>query len=444
MSNELERTRTSPLSEADATGNTDGTVTVNTDAADAAEAEARIRAELEAQRASYSSIHPEPDPSLRLDEGSTFARDFRVVEPLAEGAHGALYIVEQLSTKARRALKVLQPALVESEELRERFEREAYVASSIDSEHVVHVITAGVDGDSGMPWLVTELLKGEDLRSYTRARGRLSSDETYFILRQVLHALGAAHAAKVVHRDLKPENVFLARVSRDDARFTVKVLDFGIAEVLTGGNDTQTQMGTPLWMAPEQWTPGTPPTPATDVWAVGLVAFYLLVGQEYWLAARDRGTPTELMREVLIDEYPDASTRARELGRSMLFPDGFNEWFARCVSRRPEQRFADGLMAKDALERVLDPDKRGRPTMHPHVSPAPPSVGRLHRLKALARSVPDDPAERERTFSVALAMALADGELAEAETELIEQLAEWFAIPPGRAATLLEEFQKDD
>src|SRR6185503_1006620 len=113
----------------------------------------------------------------------------------------------------------------------------------------------------------------------------------------------AAHAAGVVHRDLKPENIFLARTRREGQSRTVKLLDLGIAKIVADAqSQTQTSetavVGTPLWMAPEQMEGAV--SPASDVWALGLIAFYMLTGRSYWLSARDaakRPSVMEVLRE---------------------------------------------------------------------------------------------------------------------------------------------------
>src|SRR5215213_4820559 len=121
---------------------------------------------------------------------------------------GSVYVVEQLSTGAERALKLMHATLADDPDMRRRFEIEARVGARIESDHIAQVMGAGVDPASGMPWLVMELLKGEDLHAYSKRRGPLDAGEVLAIFEQLCHALGAAHHANVVHRDLKPDNVF--------------------------------------------------------------------------------------------------------------------------------------------------------------------------------------------------------------------------------------------
>ena len=282
--------------------------------------------------------------ALLLGPGSVVGGEYTIRAPLEEGGMGAVYIAEQRSTGKLRALKLMHREIVADPALQRRFEQEARVASRIRSEHVVDVLAAGVDEPSGLPFLVMELLEGRDLRHHIDAVGSLPHHEIRAIYEQLCHAMAAAHEGGVVHRDLKPENVFLARSLRaGGAPFTVKVLDFGIAKIAAeaGTRATKGAVGSPLWMAPEQTAPG-PVTPAADVWALGLLAYELVTGSSFWRAANsDGGTTAQLLREIVLDPIPSASTRAREQGLAHLLPEGFDAWFARCVEREPEQRFAD-------------------------------------------------------------------------------------------------------
>jgi serine/threonine protein kinase len=262
---------------------------------------------------------------------------------------GALYVAEQVSTGKRRALKLMLPELVADPALRKRFEQEARAGAFIDSEHIVEVVGAGVDAASGTPWLAMELLSGNDLAHAIKQRGRFDSGAVLTIFEQLCHALGAAHASGLVHRDLKPENIFLARSRRAGGDFTVKVLDFGIAKIVAEAKTTRTAaIGSPIWMAPEQSTRETI-TPATDVWALGLIAFNLLTGHFFWISANsEESTVHQLMREILFDPVPAASERA-----GMPLPWGFDTWFARCVCREQDRRFRDASQVLNELRPVL-------------------------------------------------------------------------------------------
>ncbi len=283
-----------------------------------------------------------------LAPGALFAGDYRVVRPLAAGGMGAVYVAQQISTGKQRALKVMLPGFVAQPDLRRRFEQEARAGANIASEHVVEVYAAGVDPQTGVPYLVMELLVGEDLGTRIRSRGPLAPVEAKLVFDQLSHGLAAAHAAGVVHRDLKPENVFLAQSNRADVAFTVKILDFGIAKLLAEGTSSSTSsVGTPLWLAPEQ-TDSRPVTPATDVWSLGLVAFTAITGKYYWRCTDGpNATVSQVMREILVDPMPFASQRAAALGCAL--PAGFDAWFHRCVARDPTTRFQNAAEAGAGL-----------------------------------------------------------------------------------------------
>ena len=287
--------------------------------------------------------------ALELTPGQVFAGQFRVIKPLAQGGMGAVYVVEQLSTGKKRALKLMLPSAAVVDGTR-RFEQEARTSSLIPSEHVVDVIAAGIEGAEGIPWLAMELLEGESLEDYLEQSGPLTPNQAYEVLSQLAHALSAAHDLGVVHRDLKPDNIFLARSRTSSGEFMVKVLDFGLATVVEPTTKNTTALGSPLWMAPEQTQTNEPITLGTDIWAVGLIVFRMLSGRYYWHSID--GSLVRLMREIVIEPLSAASERARELGGAEL-PAGFDEWFGQCVVRFAAYRFSHAREAWQALHAVL-------------------------------------------------------------------------------------------
>ncbi|MGO8995703.1 MAG: bifunctional serine/threonine-protein kinase/formylglycine-generating enzyme family protein [Polyangiaceae bacterium] len=299
-----------------------------------------------------------PSVLADLPEGSIFAGEFRIVRKLGAGGMGALYVAEQVGTGRQRALKLMHPGMVSSADLRQKFTLEAKVGARIASEHVVEVVAAGIDAESGVPWLAMELLVGEDLARHVETRGPMPLGEAALVLDQVGHALSAAHQAGIVHRDLKPENVFLAQTRRANESFIVKLLDFGIAKVVEEARGTNTGvMGSPLWMAPEQTEHHATITPATDVWALGLVAFYMLTGKNFWRAATGGSESfsfTAFLRELVLEELSAASVRAAALGLPPeTIPAGFDGWFARCVARDRDARFPDARAALEGFHAAM-------------------------------------------------------------------------------------------
>jgi serine/threonine protein kinase len=203
---------------------------------------------------------------VELTPGDLFA-NFRIVRKLSEGGMGAIYVVTQEATGRTRALKLMHPQTVENPALRAKFIQEARIGARVQSEHIIDVVDAGVDAETGVPWLAMELLEGEDLGALLARRGRLDPREVAAIFEQLCHAVGAAHAAGIVHRDLKPDNIFLAATKRTGDGFTLKVLDFGIAKLVEEARTSANTgaLGTPFWMAPEQTDRRANISTSTDV-----------------------------------------------------------------------------------------------------------------------------------------------------------------------------------
>jgi serine/threonine-protein kinase len=281
--------------------------------------------------------------------GQVFAADFRIIELLAEGGMGTVYVAEQISTGKRRALKLMLPGASAVDGVR-RFRQEVRSSSRIQSEHVVDVIAAGIEPTTQIPWLAMELLDGESLDQLLERRLTLSRSEAIDILEQLVHALAAAHDIGIVHRDLKPDNVFLAYSRSVHSRYFVKVLDFGLAKLLHDDCNNTASMGSPLWMSPEQTQAGAPISAATDIWALGLLVFRMLSGHCYWRS--DPSAIHTLMNEILNEPFAGASHRSKELDGKAL-PAGFDAWFGKCVVRDPDARFQHAQEAWEALVPLL-------------------------------------------------------------------------------------------
>ncbi len=322
-----------------------------------------------------------------LTPGTIIGGDFRVVRPLREGGMGAVYVVEQLSIGETRALKVMLEGAhgpedsERSRKVRQRFLEEARKSSGLRSAHVVKVIASGVDEGLALPWLVMELLHGEDLEGVLRRRGRLPWSELVALLEQVGHGIAAAHAAGVLHLDLKPENIFICAAESPGLPFAAKILDFGIGRVLEERRSSATAttaIGSPLWMAPEQALQGQV-SAATDIWPLGLIAYRCLTGFHYWREPNRSETdfaPARWFLELMTQDLDAASARAREQGVDSLLPVGFDAWFARCVTRDPAARWQRVDEAVDHLRRLQGPSSAAvslPPTMQfPNAPTAPP------------------------------------------------------------------------
>ncbi len=268
-----------------------------------------------------------------LAKGTVIGVRYRVESFLGRGGMGAVYRVQHVNTGELLALKVLHPALASNAQAVERFRTEARAPVKIGTDHVVRIFDADVSAELGnVPFLVMEELTGHDLGTELKRRGALPAGEVVLYLRQVARALDKAHSLGIVHRDLKPANLYLTQ--RDDGSPLIKILDFGIAKLTDGVSAELTQdgtiFGTPWYMSPEQARGHASKVgPSADLWALGLIAFRLLTGQNYWSAEG----MAALIGQIVYDPMPPPSQLAAHLGPR------FDAWFARACNREPEGRF---------------------------------------------------------------------------------------------------------
>ncbi|MBN8610322.1 MAG: serine/threonine protein kinase [Deltaproteobacteria bacterium] len=284
----------------------------------------------DASRAMRRSMAMEPSSAPRLLPDTMIAGRYRILDVLGEGGMGTVYRAEQPALHRRVALKVVRPELSSDASMIARFEREAYASSRITSPHVVVVHDFG-RAESGLLYLVMELLEGESLATCLEREGSLPVPEALRICRDVARALEVAHGAGIVHRDLKPDNVFLT------TQGDVKVLDFGIARIVEGpggptvGNATMTGMivGTPVYMSPEAIS-RAPVGPATDLYALGVMLFELLSGQPPFMAAE---------AVLLMSQHLTAAPPALEaLVPSLARKPGIATLVSRLLAKAPEDR----------------------------------------------------------------------------------------------------------
>lgn len=289
--------------------------------------------------------------SREIEPGLVVAGKYRIVRELGEGGMGAVYLAQHIKTEERFALKILNPSVAHNELTRERFRREARTPARIDSDHVCRVVDTDIAVElDEAPFLVMEYLRGQNFQELSEQLGPLPPREVLVYLRQVAIALDKAHSLGVVHRDLKPENLFLT--TRDDGSPCVKVLDFGIAKLsgatgdlaIVKATNTGDVFGTPLYMSPEQCkSEGDRVGPKSDVWALGLLAHRLLVGDDFWTAE----TLTHLIAQIAYEPLKKASERGANFG------DAYDAWFAKCCAREVEQRFESAMEAVQALATAL-------------------------------------------------------------------------------------------
>lgn len=278
---------------------------------------------------------------VTLVAGDVFAGKYRLERQFASGGMGFVWRAWNMQLDIPVAVKVMSGATADSPDFVARFELEAKAAAQIRSPHVVSIYDHGVH--ERLPYMVMELLEGEDLSQRLKREKRLSMIATAQIVRDVCKALQRAHELGIVHRDIKPANVFLARDGDDEI---VKVLDFGIAKLTQGGGGNMTAtgeiMGTPNYMSPEHIQASKRVDHRADLWSVSVIAFRSLTGQLPFT-----GHILDVVDKILKGAAPVPSTLAPDLSSTV---DAF---FARALARDIHQRFQSARELSEALGRLV-------------------------------------------------------------------------------------------
>lgn len=261
---------------------------------------------------------------------------------------GAVWVGEHLALKTEVAVKFILAGREHEGDARERFTREAEAAAQVKSPHVAQIFDHGLT-EEGVPFIVMELLEGEDLSRYLHQHGRLTLQETARIVTQICRALARAHARGLIHRDVKPANIFLCDVGTPE-RF-VKLLDFGVAKMMDGDPSTATKSGsvtgTPVYMAPEQLLGARDLDHRADLWSVGVVAYEMLVGR--------RPLPEENAAAIGVRLHMRGMPRASE-GLPELTPaaaEAFDAWFAKVWAMDPKARYDSALTLSEDFEALV-------------------------------------------------------------------------------------------
>ena len=223
---------------------------------------------------------------------------YTITHKIGEGGMASVYeaVHEKLGTKV--AIKILSPILARNPQLRQRFENEANFMASLNHPNITRVLDIEEQDDTLA--IVMELLEGEDLDDRVKRTGPLPENESKVIFIQVLNAFEYAHSKGIVHRDIKPSNIFI------DKNDQVKILDFGIAKIFGTGNEmtqTGTQMGTPVYMSPEQVKGDKSIDHRSDIYSLGITLYFLLVGKAPYESAEE--SSFEIFTKIVNDPIPN-------------------------------------------------------------------------------------------------------------------------------------------
>jgi eukaryotic-like serine/threonine-protein kinase len=329
--------------------------------------------------------------------GSVVADRYLITDKIGEGGMGRVYLARHVRLPQSVAIKVLHPGMVRDASVVARFRREAVNASQIENEHVARVFDHGEVGD-GLFYIAMEFVEGEPLSKIIARESALPLARTVGIVSQVADALAAAHEqpTPIVHRDLKPDNIMVG--TRRDGTDRVKVVDFGIAEAMSGGGGPKlTQqglvIGTPEYMSPEQLSAVTLDS-RSDIYSLALVTFDMLTGQLPFVG--------ESEHEAALMRLRDRPRTLAEMKSDVDWPPALQAVMDRALARAPADRFATAPEFARALMDATGPGETrvavATPTRAPAATPT-----RVARAEPPPRGPERKPA---RSAAVASAVVL--------------------------------------
>src|SRR5579859_2681718 len=282
-----------------------------------------------------------------LAEDTLLINRFRIVRLLGSGGMGDVYeAVDLFLDPGRVALKVIRPALAHNSQILSRFKKEVILARQVTGPNICRVHELHIpEPGSGCPcaaFLTMEFLEGETLASRIDTAAPLAIKQASEIAKQICTALQTIHEAQIVHRDLKPQNIMLVGHNGGER---VVLMDFGVAVGLIPPGDSDNGgltspgaiVGTPDYMAPEQFE-GKEATPATDVFALGIILYELFTGKHPFMAQTSMGAAVRRGR------HPESASTVRH-----GIPAAWDHVIARCLEYEPEKRFASAAQVLAAL-----------------------------------------------------------------------------------------------
>jgi serine/threonine protein kinase len=280
---------------------------------------------------------------VELAPGTILLGKYRIDELIGTGGMGNVVRASHLYLHQPVAIKILLPQMAESESTRQRFLREAQATVKLKSEHIARVTDVGTMPD-GVPFMVMEYLGGNDLNQILRHHGPQQPAIVVDLMLQACEGIAEAHAIGIVHRDIKPSNFFITQ--RPDGSMLLKILDFGISKTPIGYDEltaTQTVIGTPTYMAPEQMKSGKAADPRSDIWSIGVVMYQLLTGRPPFSGE----SYAELVLKVGLEAPAPIP---------IPLPTGLAEVLMRCLEKDPNARYQDvGEFARMLAPFATDP-----------------------------------------------------------------------------------------
>jgi serine/threonine protein kinase len=284
--------------------------------------------------------------------GRTLNHRYLVEDKIGEGGFGAVFRGKQIATGREVALKILHPHNVGDETIVARFRREAEACSKLRDPHTVTTYDFD-ETEDGILYLAMELLRGRSLHQLQKAEGPLKPHRVLRLIEQVAQSLGEAHANGIVHRDMKPENVFVETRGDEDH---VKVLDFGIAKMMSGDKEVQAltavgqTLGTLEFMSPEQLR-GQKLDGRSDIYALGMMSYEMLTGQLPFQGAK---SPIEIINFHMKQAPPPPS----KLRPDLAIPPPVDDIILKMVTKNRDERVADTTALQSLITKALSATDR--------------------------------------------------------------------------------------
>ena len=232
---------------------------------------------------------------------------YKINRLIGEGGMASVYEAEHEMLGTKVAIKVLNPILSANAQIKERFRNEAKLMASLDHPNITKMID--FDEQPQQLSIVMEYLYGEDLNQKIKRNGPLSEKETTDVFSQTLSAFQYAHEKGIVHRDIKPSNIFILPNGH------VKILDFGIAKLFGQGNEmtqTGTQMGTPIYMSPEQVKTDKSIDHRSDIYSLGVTLFFAINGKPPYNS--DTDSQFDIFNKIVYEPLPEINTNSKYSG----------------------------------------------------------------------------------------------------------------------------------
>jgi serine/threonine-protein kinase len=322
-----------------------------------------------------------------LPEGARVG-PYAIVKHIATGGMADVYQVRHVSLQRHEAMKLPHAHTHNDDRFLRRFIREARLAANLQHPNIVSIFSVsdafGGEDEGVEPatqsYFTMELIEGPDLDSFLETRGKLTLEEAVSLLRGIADALDYAHGRGVIHRDMKPSNILLRADDSSPVGYVPKVGDFGIARAAADDDSSDELddvaararfqrltkagaiLGTPAYISPEQAGSGAPVTPATDQYALGIIAYQLLSGH----------TPFPFNRlapmKVIVSHLSEPPPALSGIGASADVDDSINAVLSQALAKLPDQRFLNCRAFVDALDSAAQRARAVRPAREPSLS----------------------------------------------------------------------------